>query len=266
MAAAGEPGGDSFQEKLTRVTSWLKKIYGAERVLEYEVNERTVDYLHEIMESDEERDKYVMLWTEDMKDRTSKYKAEAHYCHDILEESLGYLEDNMSKEDDDDLPDVVQNAAELNMEDTSLTSLYSAIHDMTLELCETKSKNEEMEQKLRTLTKKLTSALMMEKQLEKEIENLKKSQGIQQTKEVTQSMNLKFLEDKSKDMKIRICGAEDELFTRELDQSLTHGALVKSSEVGFWIQEGCCYSGTGQACLLGAFRNSSLLFGCLSKS
>lgn len=42
---------------------------------------------------------------------------------------------------------------------------------MTLELYKTKSKNEEMEQKLRILAKKLTSALMVEKQLEKWVMN-----------------------------------------------------------------------------------------------
>ncbi|XP_071281908.1 HAUS augmin-like complex subunit 1 [Agelaius tricolor] len=230
MAAAGTPGGDSFQEKLTRVTLWLKKLYGGVPIPEYEVNERTVDILHEIMENNEERDKDVMLLIEDMKDRTSKYEAEADYWHDILGESLSFLEGSMSKEANDDLTDLVQSAIELDMEDTSLTSFYSAINDMTLEMYKTKSKNKEMEQKLRILTKKLTSALMVEKQLEKDIEELKKSQGIQQAKAETQSKNLKFLEDKSKDLKIRICDAEAKLVARGLDQSLTHEALVKSSE------------------------------------
>ncbi|XP_005490188.2 HAUS augmin-like complex subunit 1 isoform X1 [Zonotrichia albicollis] len=230
MAAAGTPGGDSFQEKLTRVTLWLKKLYGSVPIPEYEVNERTVDILHEIMESNEEADKDVMLLIEDMKDRTSKYKAETRYWRNILGESLGCLEGNMSKEANDDLTDLVQSAEELNVEDTSLTSFYSAINDMTLEMYKTKSKNKEMEQKLRTLTKKLTSALMVEKQLEKDIEDLKKSQGIQQAKEETQFKNLEFLKNKSKDLKIRISDAQAELVGRGLDQSLTHEALVKSSE------------------------------------
>ncbi|NXX69183.1 HAUS1 protein, partial [Spizella passerina] len=210
-----------------QVTSWLKKLYGDAPIPEYEVNERTVDILHEIMESNEERDKDVMLLIEDMKDRTSKYEAEADNWRDILGESLGHLEGSMSEEANNDLTDLVQSAMDLDVEDTSLTS---AINDMTLELYNTKSKNEEMEQKLRTLTKKLTSALMVEKQLEKDIEKLKKSQGVQQAKEETQSMNMKFLEDKSKDMKIRIFDAEAELVARGLDKSLTHEALVKSSE------------------------------------
>ncbi|KAL2296420.1 hypothetical protein Nmel_015736, partial [Mimus melanotis] len=40
----------------------------------------------------------------------------------------------------------------------------------------------------------------------------------------------KFLENKSIDLKIRIKEAENELLASGLDQSLTHEALVKSSE------------------------------------
>ncbi|XP_059692479.1 HAUS augmin-like complex subunit 1 [Haemorhous mexicanus] len=230
MAAAGTPGGDSFQEKLTRVTLWLKKLYGVVPIPQYEVNERTVDILHEIMECNEERDRDIKLLIEDMKDRTSKFEAEAEYWQDIIGESLGFLEGEMSEEANKDLIDLVQSAIELDVKDTSLSSFYSAINDMTLEMYETKSKNKEMEQKLRTLRKKLTSALMVEKQLEKDIENLKKSQEPLIAKADTRSKSTKFLEAKAKDLKIRIHDAENELIARGLDQSLTHKALVKSSE------------------------------------
>ncbi|NWT94160.1 HAUS1 protein, partial [Urocynchramus pylzowi] len=213
-----------------QVTLWLKKLYGGAPIPEYEVNERTVDILHEIMECNEERDKDVMLLIEDMKDQASKYEAEAQYWQDILGEGLGFFEGSLSKEATKDLSDLVESALELEAEDTSLTSLYSAINDMTSELYETKSKNEEMELKLKTLTKKLTSALMVEKQLEEDIEKLKASQEAEKAKAEARSKNMKFLEDKSKDLKIRIKDAEDQLVARGLDQSLTHEALVKSSE------------------------------------
>ncbi|NWH98512.1 HAUS1 protein, partial [Tichodroma muraria] len=149
-----------------QVTLWLKKIYGCVPIPEYEVNERTVDILHEVMECNEERDKDVTLLIEDMKDRATRYEAEAEYWQDILGESLGLSEGSLSQEATTDLTDLVESAMELEVEDTSLTSFYSAINYMTSELYETKSKNEEMELELKTLTKKLTSALMMEKHLE----------------------------------------------------------------------------------------------------
>lgn len=67
----------SFVSFLWQVTSWLKKIYGDVPIPDYEVNERTVDILHEVMECSEERDKDVMLLIEDMKDQATKYEAES---------------------------------------------------------------------------------------------------------------------------------------------------------------------------------------------
>ncbi|NXM11182.1 HAUS1 protein, partial [Ploceus nigricollis] len=213
-----------------QVTLWLKKLYAGVPIPEYEVNERTVDILHEVMECNEERDRDVMLLIEDMKDWASKYEAEADYWQDILGESLGLFVGCLSEEASEDLNDLVESALELEVEDTSLTSFYCAINDMTSELYETKSKNEEMELKLKTLMKKLTSALVIEKRLEKDVEKLKKSQEAEKAKAEARSKSMDFLENKSKDLKIRIRAAEDQLVARGLDQSLTHEALMKSSE------------------------------------
>ncbi|NXR20642.1 HAUS1 protein, partial [Cinclus mexicanus] len=213
-----------------QVTLWLKKIYGNMPVPTYEVNERTVDILYEVMECNEERDKDVKLLIEDMKDRTAKYEAEAEYWQDILEGSLGLSQNSLSQEAITDLNDLVKSAMELEVEDTSLTSFYCAINYMTSELYKTKSKNQEMELKLKTLMKKLTSALMMEKQLEMDIEKLKESQEAERAKAEVQSKNLEFLKYKTKELKIKIKEAEDKLIAMGLDQSLTHEALVKSSE------------------------------------
>ncbi|XP_041279489.1 HAUS augmin-like complex subunit 1 [Onychostruthus taczanowskii] len=229
-AAAGTPDGDSFLEKLTRVTLWLKKLYNGVPIPVYEVNERTVDILHEVMKCNEERDKDVMLLIEDMKDRASKYEEEADYWYNILQQTLGFFESSLSEEATNDLFDLVGSAVELEVENTSLTSFYSALNDMTSELYKTKSKNDEMEWKLKILTKKLTSALMVEKHLEEDVEKLKTSQKAEQAKDEIHSKTLKFLQDKSKDLRIRIRGAEGELIARGLNKSLTHEALMKSSE------------------------------------
>ncbi|XP_062369189.1 HAUS augmin-like complex subunit 1 isoform X2 [Cinclus cinclus] len=229
-AAAGVTDCPSFEEKLIQVTLWLKKIYGNMPVPTYEVNERTVDILYEVMECNEEREKDVKLLIEDMKDRTAKYEAEAEYWQDILEGNLGLSQNSLSQEAITDLNDLVKSAMELEVEDTSLTSFYCAINYMTSELYKTKSKNQEMELKLKTLTKKLTSALMMEKQLEMDIEKLKESQEAERAKAEVQSKNLEFLKYKTKELKINIKEAEDKLLAMGLDQSLTHEALVKSSE------------------------------------
>ncbi|NXB21588.1 HAUS1 protein, partial [Rhagologus leucostigma] len=213
-----------------QVTLWLKKIYGDMPVPKYEVNERTVDILHEVMEFNEESDRDVSLLIEDMKDRATKYEAEAKYWQDILGESLGLSLGSLSQEAATALNDLVESAMALEVEDTSLTSFYSAINYMSSELFKTKSENREMELKLKTLTEKLTSALMLEKQLDEDIEKIEESQKAENAKAESRSKNLKFLEDKSEDLKIRIRDAQKKLIATGLDQSLTHEALVKASE------------------------------------
>ncbi|KAM4878430.1 HAUS augmin-like complex subunit 1 isoform 2-T2 [Sylvia borin] len=229
MAAALAAGG-LFENKLIPVTLWLKKICGDVPIPEYEVNERTVDILHEVMEYNEERDKDVMLLIEDMKDRATKYEAETEYWQDVLGESLGLSVDTLSEEATTDLNDLVESAVELEVEDTSLTSFYSAINHMSSELYKTKSKNEEMERKLTTLTKKLTLAVTLEKQLEEDIKKINESQEAEKSMAETESKNLTFLEYKSKDLKLKISHAEDELIAMGLEPSLVHEELVKSSE------------------------------------
>ncbi|NXB57046.1 HAUS1 protein, partial [Struthidea cinerea] len=213
-----------------QVTLWLKKLYGDKPVPRYEVNERTVDILHEVMECNEETDKDVSLLIQDMKDQATKYEAEAKYWQDILEESLGLSVDSLSQEATMVLNDLVESAMALEVEDTSLTSFYGAINYMASELFKTKSRNQEMELKLKNLTKKLISALMMEKQLEEDIEKITESQKAETAKAASRSKNLIFLEKKSEDLKIRIKDAEKKLIAAGLDQSLTHEALVKLSE------------------------------------
>ncbi|NWT08606.1 HAUS1 protein, partial [Vireo altiloquus] len=213
-----------------QVTLWLKKIYGDMPIPEYEVNERTVDILHEVMEFNKERDRDVSLLIEDMKDQATKYEAEAKYWQDILGESLGLSLGDLSEEATMALNDLVESAMALEVEDTSLSSFYCAINYMSSELFKTKLKKEETELKLVNLTKKLDSALEMEKQLEEDIKKIIESQKAENAKAESRSKNLKFLEAKSEDLKIRIKDAEEKLIATGLDQSLTHEALAKSSE------------------------------------
>ncbi|NWR52513.1 HAUS1 protein, partial [Regulus satrapa] len=213
-----------------QVTFWLKKIYGDMPIPWYEVNERTVDILHEVMECQKERDNDVTLLIGYMKERAAKFEEEAKYWQDILEEGLGLSEHSLSEEAAADLADLVDCAMHLEIEDTSLTNFYSAINNLTSELYETKFKNDEMEVKVKSLTKKLTGALKMEQQLKEDIKKVEESQEALKAKAEVRAKNLKFLEDKSKDLKIQISDAENELVVRGLDKSLVHEALVKSSQ------------------------------------
>ncbi|XP_010581276.1 PREDICTED: HAUS augmin-like complex subunit 1 isoform X2 [Haliaeetus leucocephalus] len=226
-----------MEEKLQRVTLWLKKIYGNRPVPQYEVNARTIDILYELVECNEARDRDVSLLIEDMKQKATEYEAEANYLEGLLAESLGLSLSSLSSKGTSYLSVLVDSAMTLETKDTSLASFFSAINDMTSELYATESKNREMELELSNLRKKLTAAVMLEKQLEEDLKKAEELLEVEKAKADSRSQNLKFLKNKSEDLKIRIKAAEEQLAATGLDQSLTHESLMSLSEKLAGLQE-----------------------------
>ncbi|NXG01092.1 HAUS1 protein, partial [Sakesphorus luctuosus] len=212
-----------------QVTLWLKKIYRNQPVPVYEVNERTVDILHDLMERNEARDRDISIVIEDMKHQEAEYDAETEEMKDNLKD-LGLSLHSLSRKATRCLNDLVKSAMALNTKDTSLTSLFYAISRMTLELLETESENAEMRWELSNMKKNLMSVLMMEKQILEDIKKIEECQQAERVKIESRSHNLKFLRDKSLELKIRIRNAEEELIGRGVERSLTHEALVQSAE------------------------------------
>ncbi|XP_009276725.1 PREDICTED: HAUS augmin-like complex subunit 1 [Aptenodytes forsteri] len=226
-----------FFSLLWQVTLWLKKIYGNQPIPQYEVNARTVDILYELVECNEARDRDVSLLIEDMKQKAAEYEAEANYLQGLLAESLDLSLSSLSSEGTSYLNVLVNSAMTLETKDTSLASFFCAINDMTSELYATESKNREMELELTNIRKKLTAALMLEKQLEGDLKKTEERLEVEKAKADSQSQNLKFLKDKSEDLKIRIKAAEEQLAATGLNQSLTHESLVSLSEQLAALQE-----------------------------
>ncbi|KFP23297.1 HAUS augmin-like complex subunit 1, partial [Egretta garzetta] len=220
-----------------QVTLWLKKIHGSQPIPQYEVNARTVDILYKLLECNEARDRDVSLLIEDMKEKTAEYKAEANYLQGLLIETLHLSPANLSREGASYLKALVNSAMALNTKDTSLASFFCAINHMTSELYTTESENRELERELTNLRKKLTAALMLEEKLKADLKQTEESLEIGRARADSRSQNLKFLRDKSEDLKIRIKAAEDQLISSGLDQSLTHEALVNLSEKLARVQE-----------------------------
>ncbi|XP_075267762.1 HAUS augmin-like complex subunit 1 [Opisthocomus hoazin] len=227
-----EPAADGagMEEKIQRVGAWLKKIYGNEPVPQYEVNESTVDILYQLAECNEARDKDVSLLIEDMKQKAKEYEAKANHLQGILRESLGLSLSNLSVKGISCLNALVNSAMTLETKDTSLTSFFCAINDMTSELYTTELKNREMDLELTNIRKKLTVALLLQERLEEDLKKTEERLELAQVKADSRSHKLNFLKDKSEDLKIRIKAAEEQLIATGLDQSLTHESLMSLSE------------------------------------
>ncbi|KAM8792989.1 HAUS augmin-like complex subunit 1 [Eudromia elegans] len=229
-AAMEEAAEAAMEEKIQRVTTWLKKIFGDEPIPQYEVNAQTIDVLYELAEDNEARDRDVELVIDDMNQMAAKYEEEAQRLQDLLTGSLGISLTSLSSEATGYLDELVNTALTLEIKDTSLASYVSAMNDLSWDLFETESKNRELERELTDVKKKLTSALVLEKRLQEDLKKTEEHLEVEKAKAESRSQNLEFLKNKSEDFKIRIKIAEEQLAATGLDQSLTHQSLVNLSE------------------------------------
>ncbi|XP_069736280.1 HAUS augmin-like complex subunit 1 [Phaenicophaeus curvirostris] len=219
-----------MEHKAKRIVSWLKKIYEDEPIPEFEVNARAVDILYKIVEHNEDMDRDISLLIEGMKEKTAEYKAETAHLLNGLTESLDLTPENVSDKAKSYLDVLVKCAMTLETKDTSLSSLFCAITDMSMALYETELKNTELEEELNDTGKKLPIALMLEQQLKEDLSKTEEQLEIDGGKIDRQCQNLKFLSDKTEDFKIRVKAAENKLADLGLDQSLMHESLMLLSE------------------------------------
>ncbi|EMP40139.1 HAUS augmin-like complex subunit 1 [Chelonia mydas] len=109
-----------MEEKLRRVTLWLKRTFGDQPIPQYEVNSRTVDILYELAECNETRDRDVSLVIDDMKQKTAEYESEVNYLQDLLMESVNLSFNSLSSAGTSYLNALVDSAMALETKDTSL--------------------------------------------------------------------------------------------------------------------------------------------------
>ncbi|XP_030325648.1 HAUS augmin-like complex subunit 1 [Strigops habroptila] len=219
-----------WEEKLQRVTTWLKKVFGNQPIPQYEVNEQTVDILCKLAEYNEARDTDVSLVIEGLKEWSKEYKAEAEYLERLLSEELGLSIFKLSREGTSYLDALVSSAMTLETKDTSLASFICAINERTSELYTTESENREMELELKNLMEKITTALKLESQLEKDLKNTQELITVKKAKVDCRSQELQFLNLKCQELKRRIEAAEMELAATGFNESLSHKSLVSLSE------------------------------------
>ncbi|XP_067320770.1 HAUS augmin-like complex subunit 1 [Anolis sagrei] len=219
-----------MEEKLKRVAPWLKKSFGDQPIPSFEADTRTIDILYELAECNESRDGDVSLLIEDTNQKAAEYESDGSYLQDLLTESLNLSFSSLSKMSTSYLNNLVDVALALETKDTSLASFIPAINDLTSDLHAAESKNKDMEFELSNLRKKLTSALVLEKRLQDDIVKTEELLVVEKAKAESRTQNMKFLKDKSEDMKSRIEASEKQLSASGLEASLTHASLVKLSE------------------------------------
>ncbi|XP_073501708.1 HAUS augmin-like complex subunit 1 [Phyllobates terribilis] len=218
-----------MDEKSTKIVLWLKKVFG-DRLLPYEVNFRTMELLYQLAEWNEVRNKDLSLILEDQKLKTAEIKAEAQNTHELLKESLGPSYGDLSRMGNTYLNQLVDSCLALEVKDSSLGSYIPAVNELSAELVAIEAGNQELESELRSLRKKLTNAVVLEKSLEQDLKKAEEQCNVEKAKVEVKVQNLKKLKVKSEEYKYKIQTAKDELSSMGMEDSLTHRSLVSLCE------------------------------------
>ncbi|KFU95216.1 HAUS augmin-like complex subunit 1, partial [Chaetura pelagica] len=211
-----------------QVSLWLQNMNRNQLIPRYK--EAAVGALREMAEGSGASGRDLSLLIEDMKEKESAYKTEAKSLQGVLTERLGLSLSSLSKEATNCLDVLVSSAMALETKDTSLTSFFCAINDMTSELYATEAKNKKMEAEVTKMRAKLTAALLLEERLKGDITKTEEHLDTEEVKADLREHNLDFLSRKSVDIDSRIRATEEQITATGLDQSLTHEALMNLSE------------------------------------
>ncbi|XP_053556510.1 HAUS augmin-like complex subunit 1 [Bombina bombina] len=215
----------------TKIVTWLKNIFGDKPIPQYEVNNRTIEILHQLAEWNEARDKDIALVTDDLKQKSAEVKAEAKYLQELLADSLGPSYSNLSRMSNNYLTQLIDSCVALELKDSSLSSYIPAVNELSSDLLAIEANNQEMELELTNLRKKLTEALVLEKSLEQDLKKAEEECLFEKNKVEVRLQNMKILKGKSEDYKYSIQTAQDQLSASGIDDSLTHRSLVSHSKM-----------------------------------
>ncbi|XP_029029744.1 HAUS augmin-like complex subunit 1 [Betta splendens] len=217
-------------EKIKKVNSWLSAVFADQPVPQFEVNMRTVDVLYQIAQSSEARCRDTALLIEDIKQKTSEYRAEGAHLQDVLVQGVGLSCASLSKPAADYLSALVDNAMVLGVRETSLGCFMPAVNSLTNELLEAEKSNRKLERELRALRKRLGATLVLRSNLQEDINKTVKCQAVESAKAEERLLNMDFVKAKAKELRVRRERAEAQLVARNMDKSITHQAVVQLSK------------------------------------
>ncbi|XP_035631561.1 HAUS augmin-like complex subunit 1 isoform X2 [Oncorhynchus keta] len=214
-------------EKNKKVSKWLSTVFGDQTIPEYEVNTRTVDILYQLAEASEVRCNETSLLIEDQKQKTSEYQADG----------VGLSSGSLSKPASDYLSALVANAKVLGVRDTSLSSFVPAVNNLTNELLESEKTDRRLDRELNALRNKLGSVLVLRKTFQEDIKKTMKAQEVESAKAEERLLNMDFVKAKSKDLSYRNKKAEDQLTSRNMENRISHQALMELFEQVYTLKQ-----------------------------
>lgn len=217
-------------EKSKIVSQWLRKVFGQQTVPEFEVNTRTVEILYELVQNSETRCREAELLIQDHEQKTQEYSSDGAHLQEVLLQGVGLQTGGLSKPTVD-LLSVLEGTAEvLKLRDTSLGSYMPALNKLTNDVLEAEKTDRKLQRELSAVRKKMTAAVVLRKKLQDDLIKVTHIQQVEAATAEERLLNMDFMRNKSRDLACRNKIAQEKLDSRQMEDSLTHQAILQLSE------------------------------------
>nr|XP_055036122.1 HAUS augmin-like complex subunit 1 isoform X1 [Misgurnus anguillicaudatus] len=217
-------------EKSKIVSQWLKKVFGQQPVPDFEVNTRTIEILHELVKNSEMRCKEVELLIQDHEQKAAEYNSDGAHLQEVLLQVVGLQPGTVSKPTADLLSVLESTAEVLKLKDTSLGSYMPAMNKLTNDVLEAEKTDRRLQRELSTVRKKMTTTVVLRKKLQDDLLKITHIQQVEAATAEERLLNMDFMKNKSRDLAGRNKIAQEKLDSRQMDDSLTHQAILQLSE------------------------------------
>ncbi|XP_072167164.1 HAUS augmin-like complex subunit 1 [Diadema setosum] len=211
------------------VRGWLQRVFGDLTIPQYEINQRTVTVLYDLMLRSEERDRDRQLLIDDLNQKTEEYHAEASRLSAILQ-NVGLSPASLSQSGNVSLRTLSNVAQILDLKVASDTNYFLAMTDLSREQIKVEDCRHEENLLNQNLFKKTKSAMIKSDSLKRAMTSLEdqaKEQGPQLEEKTRQAG---FYHSKTKEYRNQLEVLEENLTESEVDPSVYHQSLVKLSE------------------------------------
>ncbi|KAL6470739.1 hypothetical protein MHYP_G00218580, partial [Metynnis hypsauchen] len=217
-------------EKSRRVNRWLGSVFGEQAVPEFEVSARTMELLDQLVQISEARCEEVKFLIDDHRQKASEYSSDGAHLQELLHQSVGLQAGSVSKPTLDLLSVLEGTAEALKVKDTSIGSFVPAVNKLTNDLAEAEKADRMLGRELSAVRKKMTATIILRKKLEEDLRKTTQAQQVEAATAEERLLNMDFMKNKSRDLTYRNKIAQDKLASRQMEDSLTHQAIVQLSE------------------------------------
>ncbi|XP_076065605.1 HAUS augmin-like complex subunit 1 [Oratosquilla oratoria] len=215
--------------KYSEVVTWLKGIYGNEKVPPFEKTAQSINLLHQLMITAKEAEENSKVLIEDYSRKTEEYSAQAQQM-DQWHNKVGITKDELSKRGKDILEAYAQTSEILNVQKPAFCDVLLAFSKMEMEHLEACSEHQQEVERTATLQHlnqqlalKLNKVTSVKKQAEDSAEAEKKE--IRQKKQQS-----KFLNEKCKNYEMDIGKLQGKLDHVNLKPEIMQLSVVAQKE------------------------------------